>query len=455
MYEDSSLNNIKSGLSSLAPILKENLESLKRPLVIEFAGTPKSGKTLCVDAIAKYFRRHDIAVSIITERASICPIKNKHHLFFNIWTGCASLIQMLEALEKPASVIILDRGIFDSLVWIDFLTKWNSVTPDELISIQNFFLLDCWAKKIDIIVAMSVDPDESLRREFKDQITDTEGSIMNVNNLRLYNDSLHSVLEKYKHNFCRILISDTTITTPVEGVARIAEVVIQAVDNLSDNEIAVVDRELLVTNYQTHNIVNDSTIIKNYLSYLLTNIKWVRRSVAEKDLSLVQIIPVATFQKDGELLILNVRGNKQGRMENKNCIWAGGHIYKSDLSNQRSTCDMFRTTLVRELDEELNFRVVDRELSKLPDAIIWDTSEPKSNQHLGIFFEYKIPANKPKEILDKREFWETKFKSLFTEFVPISENLSRIEDLEAWSKIYLHNKFGIDFKILPKQSRFL
>ena len=47
----------------------------KRPLIIEFSGSPKSGKTTAIGVLSLFFRRNNFRVETFTERASISPVK--------------------------------------------------------------------------------------------------------------------------------------------------------------------------------------------------------------------------------------------------------------------------------------------------------------------------------------------------------------------------------------------
>jgi hypothetical protein len=83
----------------------------KRPLIIEFSGLPKAGKTRMISILELFLKRNGFKVDVFIERASIAPIRTKGHLNFNTWVSCASLQGMLEALSKPElDVFILDRG---------------------------------------------------------------------------------------------------------------------------------------------------------------------------------------------------------------------------------------------------------------------------------------------------------------------------------------------------------
>jgi ribosome biogenesis GTPase A len=63
----------------------------KKPIVIEFAGSPKSGKTSCINSLELFLKRNDFSVEIIHERAGICKVANKHSPMFNILTSCMSI----------------------------------------------------------------------------------------------------------------------------------------------------------------------------------------------------------------------------------------------------------------------------------------------------------------------------------------------------------------------------
>ncbi len=65
--------------------LNDNLNDLNEPLVIEIAGTPRSGKSLSIDSLFTYFKRNKIHVGVVPEQASLSPISDKLNYFFNIY----------------------------------------------------------------------------------------------------------------------------------------------------------------------------------------------------------------------------------------------------------------------------------------------------------------------------------------------------------------------------------
>ncbi len=450
--QGSILSAKKRQLAEMATRLRSNLTELKRPLMIEFTGCPKAGKTTCVDAISKFFRRHNIPVHVVTERASVCPISDKHHPFFNVWTGCTSLANMLEAMERRVNVVILDRGLFDTLVWINFHASRGSVSRGELEVIESFLLLERWTSRIDIVAALSVSPTVSIQREFKDQITDLQGSVMNTETLNGYKTSLERSLEKYKDRFRQVISIDTTDKRPVEGVAQIAFEVLSAADLLVDEKIAVVERQFLDTKVPAGGVLLEKEKVSVLMNELVDKVTWAPRSDAEKDASLVQIVPVSVIVRNGEILVANIRGGEQGKtVENKNSIWAGGHARFSDLPKGRHKKTIFRRCLIRELDEELRIRLDLKNIPAVPNAVVWDKTKSRSLHHCALFFECHVGRNVAKASLHQREFWESPTKSLFTQFLPLDENLTEVPDWEAWSILYLKEAHNIGFPAVVEQ----
>jgi len=76
---------------------------LRRPLLIEFCGSPKSGKSTTITSLNQFLKRNGFSTTILTERASICPVSNKKDPFFNIWTLTSAIAEIVENLDKNDS----------------------------------------------------------------------------------------------------------------------------------------------------------------------------------------------------------------------------------------------------------------------------------------------------------------------------------------------------------------
>jgi hypothetical protein len=128
----------------------------KRPLIIEFSGSPKGGKTRSISVMELFLKRNGISVEVFTERASIAPIKSKGHLNFNVWVSCASLQGMLECLYKEVDVFILDRGVFDALVWNELLQMTGRITSEEASHVEQFFTMRRWTRIVPSLTTLSI-----------------------------------------------------------------------------------------------------------------------------------------------------------------------------------------------------------------------------------------------------------------------------------------------------------
>src|SRR5215467_257459 len=123
----------------------------RKPVVIEFAGTPKAGKTTTLGTLNAFLKRCGFKVEVVIERASVCPIRDKKHGNFNIWTACTTLAQVLEKTQNPPRpddphILILDRGLFDSIVWLTLMERLDRIRPEERQIIEKFLRIDDWRK---------------------------------------------------------------------------------------------------------------------------------------------------------------------------------------------------------------------------------------------------------------------------------------------------------------------
>ncbi len=436
--------------------IKNNLEDLNEPLIVEFAGTPRAGKTTAINALSTFFKRNLIPSETIIEQAQFCPLINKNHFFFNTWTGSRTLSHILRIIEEnEPKIILIDRGIFDTLVWLNFFRQMGGVSEESFFRSEKFFLIDDWVNKIDIITILEVSPKEAIRRDYQSQITDKAGDIMNESTLGKYNQNLISCIDKYRRSFTQPIIRiDTTNRNPLVGVKIIADRVISTADRLKDSEIAYIPMQAIKENLTETKICTNFDDIKKYSYLIEKSFQWGKRSDIEKDFGCVQIVPVVVFRYLDKILVFEMRGTAQGPiLENRQSIWVGGHTRREDvykLNSKISIIDVFHQTIQREAQEEIEYEINLTKLNKYPKAFVWLDTNQKSLQHLGVFYEFQLKTKKDFTFLNRREFRELKDKALQTEFIDINKipdepNLN----LEPWSIFYLNAiyKLGLEVKI--------
>jgi hypothetical protein len=207
----------KSELQVLAERLAREFKAAHRPtLVVEFAGVPKAGKTSTLSHVYSFLRRCGFRCEVVVERASVCPIRDKRHFNFNIWTASTTLAQLLDKTQEPPRVddpdiLFLDRGIFDAVCWLTLLERLGRITSEDRTKADDFFLITDWTKRISGVIAMSTTPEDALAREQGLlPVVGSQGSIMNSTVLKLMGDVVRAKANDLTSRFRTIYIDTSS-----------------------------------------------------------------------------------------------------------------------------------------------------------------------------------------------------------------------------------------------------
>ena len=214
-------------------------EQRKPPYFVEFSGTPKSGKSTCIDIVSHFFRRTGFRVMSPTEGASRrTPGFLKDDWFaFNVWSASYALTQVLEGLNSPENyhIAILDRGLFDALAWFELLEQRGEVTADDCKRVQDFLMIEKWRNVIDCVFLFNADAVTSLERENADKLIDEPGRAMNPNSLNELNDAYAKVREKFSVDFQRFEMINTSNSQRSTAKATSFEVTQKIIDLMSQD----------------------------------------------------------------------------------------------------------------------------------------------------------------------------------------------------------------------------
>ena len=220
------------------------LEGLKssppgRPVFVEFSGTPKSGKSTCIDIVSHFFRRVGFNVLAPTEGASKrTPYYLRRDLVaFNTWSASYALTHIIEGLHHSDRyhLAILDRGLFDALAWFQLLENDEEISRGEREIIHNFMLVEKWRSVIDEVFLFTADSATSLERENADKLIDEPGRAMNPDFLDKLNRAYKDVRESYGGEFkiTDINTSQDADTTPRSTAAQVANNILDLFPNPS------------------------------------------------------------------------------------------------------------------------------------------------------------------------------------------------------------------------------
>ena len=406
----------------------------RRPIVIEFSGSPKAGKTTVLNQIAAFLKRCGFRTKIVIERAGICPIRDKKDSAFNIWTLCHSLAALLEDTQSPPApndpdILFLDRGIFDTTCWLSMLEKLSRLRKEDREVIERFILLESWRKRISTVFLLTAEPSDSLQREQGFLKVVAEGSIMNLSVLQQMLDNSLACAEKYKKEFMIIHV-DTSKRhrTPEKSTEYVLDKVLDSLDAHLEEPILHLDKTKLEALFKSDSIITGPGA-EQIVELFRRDGTYKSREVVEKDVNVVQALPVLVVRnKDGEILQLRRKEKDQGNpLHNKIVLWAGGHVRDEDGSNGHA----IHSCLKREIHEELKLDIEEKDVVLL--GAIWDRhSTDKTSRHIAMVFEWRAPSNEVAVSLSNAEFFERRGTALSGKFVPISTFRDSAE-LEPWS----------------------
>lgn len=226
----------REALEKLAQSVRETCASNpnKLPVVVEFAGSPKSGKSINIDILSHFFKRMEFNVWAPSEGASKrTPYHLKRNLVaFNAWSLNYAISELLVAyynIDQP-DLVILDRGPFDSIAWMSLLHARGDLDDKEFKIIRDFSLHPEWSDLIGRLYLFTCEPETSLERELNVKLTHGPGVAMNT-------DMLRSLLAEYQKlraelSSYPILPFDTTQSTgPLETANQLAADILNLLAN--------------------------------------------------------------------------------------------------------------------------------------------------------------------------------------------------------------------------------
>jgi thymidylate kinase len=195
--------------------------------VIEFMGLPRTGKTTAVEAISDRLNEIGVNTSIIRERASVCPVRNKMSPLFNYWTAISQMKAYVEACDKGVEVLLADRGVLDSAVWLYFKNQTGSF-DEEVRCFKPLLHNRFMNASTKLAVFFYCDIDLILAREEERRIRPKSATVVNRLVLQGYLQSYREAKRELE-SITEIVEIDTTALSIKELLDRVSEVVVSTV----------------------------------------------------------------------------------------------------------------------------------------------------------------------------------------------------------------------------------
>lgn len=188
-----------------------------KPYVIEFTGTPRTGKTTLMNNLYDFFKKGGFTTSTLEEfttsqryKKEIYPkLKDEYKSVINTEIPKYVLENLNIAIDKNNDIILIDRSLFDRMIWMDRLYNKNGVTERE----YNDYI-DKYTKiindKIDIVIGLYTDSLTSLRRDYTANASLEKRTFLSEDNINEYNNSLMNMKKLSNKENINFYLFDTT-----------------------------------------------------------------------------------------------------------------------------------------------------------------------------------------------------------------------------------------------------
>jgi predicted NUDIX family phosphoesterase len=414
--------------------------SARRPVLVEFSGVPKAGKSSTLNQVHAFLRRCGFKSQILVERASESPIRDKKHSNFNVWTLCTTLAQILEKTQVPPhendpDIFLIDRGLFDSICWLKLLVRLKRLTKEDSDCIHRFAMIPEWRNRICGVVVMLADSTDAMEREQGLLPVSTQGSIMNGPVLHKLRDITEEVVKELDLEF-KTFVVDTSSNQLNSSARETAEKVVDKVLDWVEHELE--EQILYTSKLSVQRFFSDG---KKYLkdTEALSLLDSLRdspsrpRNDIENDPDSVQLIGAVVIRDDqGRILQMRRHEADKGTLHDKFVVWAGGHVRQEDTEGGQ---DPIKQCAMREVKEELRLHLKDEELTYIGAVYV---DEERAAQHVALVYEWKIPSEDVALAINKFEFVERGGNSLTSALEDIGD-VKRQNNLEAWSTTILNH----------------
>ena len=411
-------------------------------MVVEFAGVPKAGKSTTLGQVHAFLKRCGFRVEVVVEHASICPIRDKKHANFNVWTACTTLSRILEKTQIPSrpgdpDVLLLDRGLFDAVNWFAVMERLARIRRAERESIERFLLMDDWRKRITGVIVMTASPADSMERERGYLPVDgASGSIMNEDVLCTMLDTTRKTAARLGRRHFRIVEVDTSRDAsagPRATAEEVADLVLRLIEEQLEEEILSLPADTVAPLFDETTWIG-RTAAQGLVDLFTTQGTFRSRESVEADPARVQALPVVVVRNgSGDLLRLKRREQRRDSpLHGKIVIWAGGHVRREDGANGPS----IGRGAVRELQEELRISVEPSELELLGAVWIRGRDGDRTRRHVAIVYEWRARTDDVAVALSATEFFERRGTSLSGSFVAPRQLATDVDNgllCEPWS----------------------
>ena len=214
----------------------KSLCSLSKPFVIEFSGTPRTGKTTTINNLYDFFKKGGFDVSIIEEFTTSKYYKEVLKKEFegrsleelHIFILEEVYEQLQEALNCGNEIILVDRSLNDRQIWNYRRYLKGEFSENKYQEIKKKY------KKIskdliDFLVVTYADSLTSLKRDYLTSLSLEKRNFLNVHNIEEYNSSLKDLEDLFKESVDDFVLFDTSSSSLNDVAVEVASKIMSAI----------------------------------------------------------------------------------------------------------------------------------------------------------------------------------------------------------------------------------
>ncbi|MDD4035739.1 MAG: HD domain-containing protein [Bacilli bacterium] len=224
----------KQEIRKLKDVISDNT-----PYIIEFTGTPRTGKTTLINNLLDFFKKGGFNVEVLEEfttskkyKKEIYPLlKDNHKNIINTEIPKYILKQLEDAIAKKPDIIIVDRSLFDRLIWVDRLFLNELMGNEEYQNYKNLYL-PLIKEKINIVISTYTDSLTALKRDYNANLSLEKRNFLNEENVNEYNRSLLNMKEFSSEEKINFHLFDTTVKNERQISIEVADTILDDIIKL-------------------------------------------------------------------------------------------------------------------------------------------------------------------------------------------------------------------------------
>ena len=193
----------------------KKLCSLSKPFIIEFSGTPRTGKTTTINNLYDFFKKGGFNTTIIEEFTTTKFFKDTFRKKFSDISSLNIAIleevakQLYEVIKSDSEIVLIDRSINDRQIW-NYMRFIEGDMEQELYQNTRDKYSNISKELIDFLVITYADSLVSLKRDYNSSLALEKRNFLRTNNIDKYNKSLNDIEELLKESVTDSLILDTS-----------------------------------------------------------------------------------------------------------------------------------------------------------------------------------------------------------------------------------------------------